>query len=368
MPRRLLRQVAVVDDRTPGDEDARHFALAGEMRLDQRVEIGVHRVVGDVGLSAVGQGAQRRYRKRASRVARHRFRALFHIDEERRPVAAPRWPARGIPADAHRRARRSGQRAFLPAGGREPARRALRHRSAGRRRHRHGPRPRARRTDAGRRAGRALTSRAASASGMASRCRRCWRMRAGSRRRRSCCCSRRAACGCTRRTPRSWRSRARSLRCSTLAPTAFRSSPSRVGNLFGGASVLACAADRLAMLPGTRIGLSGPKVLESVHGKWELDADDERDVEAVFGAQGAQRDGLRGSARRRCRRVARMGLSRRARARRFRGQRRRHARAACARGSPASRRTRRRSKRSSASTAPHPSTMADVCGCATSAG
>ena len=58
-----------------------------------------------------------------------------------------------------------------------------------------------------------------------------------------------------------------------------------VGNCFGGTSVLACAADRLAMLPGTRIGLSGPKVLESVHGKWELDADDERDVEAVFGAK-----------------------------------------------------------------------------------
>lgn len=58
-----------------------------------------------------------------------------------------------------------------------------------------------------------------------------------------------------------------------------------VGNVFGGTSVLACAADRLAMLPHTRIGLSGPKVLESVHGKWELDADDERDVEAVFGAK-----------------------------------------------------------------------------------
>jgi malonate decarboxylase beta subunit len=58
-----------------------------------------------------------------------------------------------------------------------------------------------------------------------------------------------------------------------------------VGNVFGGTSVLACAADRLAMLPDTRIGLSGPKVLESVHGKWELDADDTRDVEAVFGAR-----------------------------------------------------------------------------------
>ena len=58
-----------------------------------------------------------------------------------------------------------------------------------------------------------------------------------------------------------------------------------VGSVFGGASVLACAADRLALLPDTRIGLSGPKVLESVHGKWELDADDARDIEAVFGAR-----------------------------------------------------------------------------------
>ena len=63
-----------------------------------------------------------------------------------------------------------------------------------------------------------------------------------------------------------------------------------VGNVFGGTSVLACAADRLAMLPGTRIGLSGPKVLESVHGKWELDADDVRDIDAVFGA--AARSGM----------------------------------------------------------------------------
>ena len=62
-----------------------------------------------------------------------------------------------------------------------------------------------------------------------------------------------------------------------------------LGNLFGGASVLACAADRLAMLPDTRIGLSGPKVLESVHGKWELDAEDGRDIDAVFGRKRATR-------------------------------------------------------------------------------
>ena len=64
------------------------------------------------------------------------------------------------------------------------------------------------------------------------------------------------------------------------------------GHVFGGTSVLACAADRLALLPGTRFGLSGPKVLESVHGKWELDAEDGRDVDAVFGAKARNAAGL----------------------------------------------------------------------------
>jgi malonate decarboxylase beta subunit len=65
-----------------------------------------------------------------------------------------------------------------------------------------------------------------------------------------------------------------------------------VGSVFGGTSVLASAADRLALLPGTHIGLSGPKVLESVHGKWELDADDARDVETVFGAAARNASGV----------------------------------------------------------------------------
>ncbi|TMG97632.1 MAG: biotin-independent malonate decarboxylase subunit beta, partial [Betaproteobacteria bacterium] len=43
-----------------------------------------------------------------------------------------------------------------------------------------------------------------------------------------------------------------------------------VGDVFGGSSILACAADRTALLTSARIGLSGPKVIESVHGKWEL--------------------------------------------------------------------------------------------------
>ncbi len=65
-----------------------------------------------------------------------------------------------------------------------------------------------------------------------------------------------------------------------------------VGSVFGGTSVLACAADRLALLPDTHIGLSGPKVLESVHGKWELDAEDARDVDAVFGAAARTAKGM----------------------------------------------------------------------------
>jgi hypothetical protein len=56
--------------------------------------------------------------------------------------------------------------------------------------------------------------------------------------------------------------------------------------------VLASAADRLALLPGARIGLSGPRVLESVHGKWELDADDARDVDTVFGASARTAGGV----------------------------------------------------------------------------
>jgi biotin-independent malonate decarboxylase beta subunit len=57
-----------------------------------------------------------------------------------------------------------------------------------------------------------------------------------------------------------------------------------VGDVFGGASVLACACDRIAVLSGARVGLSGPKVIESIHGKWELDADRPADIESVFGA------------------------------------------------------------------------------------
>jgi malonate decarboxylase beta subunit len=56
-----------------------------------------------------------------------------------------------------------------------------------------------------------------------------------------------------------------------------------VGDVFGGASVVACASDRLALLPETRLGLSGPKVIEMVHGRDELEADDADDVDKLFG-------------------------------------------------------------------------------------
>jgi malonate decarboxylase beta subunit len=56
-----------------------------------------------------------------------------------------------------------------------------------------------------------------------------------------------------------------------------------VGDVFGGASVVACASDRVALLPETRLGLSGPKVIEMVHGRDELEADDADDVDKLFG-------------------------------------------------------------------------------------
>ncbi|MEO8676358.1 MAG: biotin-independent malonate decarboxylase subunit gamma [Casimicrobiaceae bacterium] len=58
-----------------------------------------------------------------------------------------------------------------------------------------------------------------------------------------------------------------------------------VGDVFGGASVLACAADRIALVAGTKLGLSGPRVIEMAHGRGELDASDATAVNALFGAE-----------------------------------------------------------------------------------
>ena len=58
-----------------------------------------------------------------------------------------------------------------------------------------------------------------------------------------------------------------------------------VADVFGGSSVLACAGDRIAMLPGTKLGLSGPKVIEIAHGRSEVDATDAAAVTALFGAE-----------------------------------------------------------------------------------
>ena len=58
-----------------------------------------------------------------------------------------------------------------------------------------------------------------------------------------------------------------------------------VADVFGGASVLACAAQRIALLSGVRLGLSGPAVIETARGAAELDAGDAAAVAAVFGAE-----------------------------------------------------------------------------------
>jgi biotin-independent malonate decarboxylase beta subunit len=65
-----------------------------------------------------------------------------------------------------------------------------------------------------------------------------------------------------------------------------------VGDVFGGASVLACAMDRLSTVPGVRLGLSGPKVIEAARGRDELDASDVHAVDALYGAAARVRAGL----------------------------------------------------------------------------
>ena len=57
------------------------------------------------------------------------------------------------------------------------------------------------------------------------------------------------------------------------------------GAAFGGASVLAAACEHLRFLPHARFGLSGPGVVETAHGKAELDATDPAAVAALFGAR-----------------------------------------------------------------------------------
>jgi malonate decarboxylase beta subunit len=56
------------------------------------------------------------------------------------------------------------------------------------------------------------------------------------------------------------------------------------GDVFGGASVLACACERFAAVADVRIGLSGPKVVEVARGRQELDASDAASVNALYGA------------------------------------------------------------------------------------
>jgi malonate decarboxylase beta subunit len=62
-----------------------------------------------------------------------------------------------------------------------------------------------------------------------------------------------------------------------------------VGDVFGGASVLVCAAERTALVPGVRLGLSGPAVVATARERAAQDAIDAAALaamlDAVFGAQ-----------------------------------------------------------------------------------
>ena len=86
---------------------------------------------------------------------------------------------------------------------------------------------------------------------------------------------------------------ARALRALLDARAAgVRTAALAVGDVFGGASVLACATDRLGVLPGVRMGLSGPKVVEAARGKPELDASDAALVTSIYGAEARMRAGV----------------------------------------------------------------------------
>jgi malonate decarboxylase beta subunit len=61
-----------------------------------------------------------------------------------------------------------------------------------------------------------------------------------------------------------------------------------IGDVFGGTSVLAAAATRLALLDGTRFGLSGPKVIATARGMAELDPGNPAAIDAIFGAAARQ--------------------------------------------------------------------------------
>jgi len=65
-----------------------------------------------------------------------------------------------------------------------------------------------------------------------------------------------------------------------------------VGDVFGGVAVLAAAADRLALFPRTRFGVSAAKVIEASAGKTEIDASDDVAVRALYGAEARCAAGL----------------------------------------------------------------------------
>ncbi len=64
------------------------------------------------------------------------------------------------------------------------------------------------------------------------------------------------------------------------------------GGAFGGMSVIACACSALFFGANARLGVSGPKVLETLRGQAAFDADPEPSVEGVFGATARAAQGM----------------------------------------------------------------------------
>ena len=206
--RRRLRQLVVMDDRSAGNEQARLLGAATENALRS---------------ARTGSRSSRIVivcRTRACR-SRHYSISIVRLERSAPPAARYRHAFRRCSVRVRPRARDCGgahrARSPIPAASssfRRPARARTSRGSASSRMTTTASSSRARactarRCSSPRRT--SATSRAASASGTAAAL-QCDARRGAprARRRRSCCCSRRAACGCTRRMPRSSRSRARS--------------------------------------------------------------------------------------------------------------------------------------------------------------
>ena len=257
-----------MDDGAAGNEQARLFRTVRDMRFDEGVEIGVHHGVAGRGPESLQAAGRRRQgaglaahaRRRAPDARRASIRGIIPYRwnpsstisaasesacrAQRRWSVSPPWPT---PAACSSTPRRGRARISRATGSPRATTTASPSRTSA------SPASRCwsrRRTSA--------TLQAASASGTAPRCSRC---SSRARREHPVAVVLLLASGGVRLHE----ANAAELALARVLRTMLDARVEGVavlaigaGHVFGGTSVLACAADRLALLPGSRIGLSGP--------------------------------------------------------------------------------------------------------------